>query len=112
MTDYPDINDTRTAGELRRRLAALGNPWTVDPRLADTDPLPSQPRGGQTPEEVPEELRVPLRDIDELRAELYKYIPSNPHLRDLWQSEGLMPEEQVAESRDRYDRPEPHNDGG
>jgi hypothetical protein len=35
-----------TVGELRRRLAERGDPWQVQPSLADDDPLPGPPRGG------------------------------------------------------------------
>jgi hypothetical protein len=83
-----------TVGELRRRLAELGEPWTVDPRLADDDPLPDPPRGGQLPEDLPAELRAATPESpDDLRVVLQALPPSNPFLRERWAELGLSPDE-------------------
>ena len=48
----------RTIGELRRALDQLGNPWTINPRLGDADPVPDPPRGAQRDADIPAEARV------------------------------------------------------
>ena len=94
-------NDTeqpipKTIGELRRRLAALGNPWEVDPQLSDDEPLPDPPRGGQSDEEIPEEARlVPLDPSADVRARIADQPPTNPFLRALWVEEGLLNQDDV-----------------
>lgn len=78
-------------GELRRRLAELGNPWTVDPDLADDDPLPEYPRGGQEDADVPAEFRaVAAEPGEDLRDTLSQEPPANPFLRARWATEGLL----------------------
>lgn len=42
----------RNAGELRRRLAGLGDPWEVDPRRSRDDRLPDDSRGGRSLDEA------------------------------------------------------------
>ncbi len=84
----------KTIGELRRRLARLGNPWSVDPQLSDDDPLPDPPRGGQREEEIPEEHRLaPLEPGTDLRGLIAAQPPANPFLRALWVEEGLLKDE-------------------
>ncbi|HEX2040817.1 MAG TPA: hypothetical protein VHF47_13920 [Acidimicrobiales bacterium] len=81
----------RTAGELRRRLAEMGDPWTVDPRLGDDDPIPDYERGGQREDEIPEESRLPVLSPDDDLDELLKELPPNdPDLRKRWAEEGLL----------------------
>jgi hypothetical protein len=88
----PDAGDPPlTIGELRRRLAELGNPWTVDPQLSDEELVRQHPRGAQPEDQVPDELRPaaldPARDLREVLAEL---PPTNPALRERWRDEGLL----------------------
>ena len=72
-TDSP-----RTAGGLRRLIAAHGYPWTVDPRLRDGDPLPTRPRGGKSEESLPTDVKV----VDNVAAYLRgRQPPPNPFLR-------------------------------
>ena len=86
-----DDEAPRTAGELRRLLAEMGDPWTVDPRLADDDPLPDYPRGGQRAEEVPVESRLAeLEATADLDALLREIPPTNVDLRRRWMEEGLL----------------------
>jgi hypothetical protein len=81
----------RTIGELRRALADLGNPWTVDPRLGDAEPLPDPPRGAQRDEDVPPEARLTVVAPDaDLGALLMTVLPANPFLRARWVELGLM----------------------
>lgn len=89
--DFP-----RTIGELRKRLAELGNPWQVNPRFSDDDPLPDPPRGGQSEEEIPEAYRLaPLAaDVDVL-ALIAAQIPANPFLQARWAEMGLINQDQV-----------------
>jgi hypothetical protein len=91
MTEPHAQEHPRTIGELRRRLAEMGNPWTVDPQLSDDEPIRDRPRGGQAEAEVPEELRLaavePSRDLGEVLAE---QPPANPALRERWAQEGLL----------------------
>lgn len=86
----------KTIGELRQRLAELGNPWEVDPRLNDDDPLPDPPRGGQHEEEVLEEARLtstePGIDLLDLIA---SEPPANPFLRARWLEAGMLNQEEV-----------------
>lgn len=81
-----------TAGELRQLLARLGDPWTVDPRFADGDPLPDRTRGGLPEEQIPEAARLavlpPEVDLHEL---LSTQPPTNPDLRARWTELGLLP---------------------
>ena len=88
--------EPRTAGELRRRLAELGNPWTVDPRLSDDDPLPSYSRGGQLEEDVPDEARLSALAPDaDLRELLIGEPPTNAFLQARWVEAGVLPAEAV-----------------
>jgi hypothetical protein len=80
-----------TIGELRRALAELGNPWTVNPRLGDADSLPDPPRGAQRDEDVPREARLAAVAPDaDLGALLKTVPPANPFLRARWVELGLM----------------------
>jgi hypothetical protein len=90
--DHEEERDVpNTIGELRRRLAELGNPWEVDPRLNDNDPLPDPPRGGQLEEDVPEEARLASQESGiDLRELIASEPPSNPFLRKRWSEEGML----------------------
>jgi len=93
MTEPDAQEQPQTIGELRRRLAELGNPWTVDPQLSDDEPLRDRPRGGQAEEEVPDELRpAALESSRDLRAVLAEQPPANPFLRQRWVEDGLLDE--------------------
>jgi hypothetical protein len=86
----------RTIGELRRRLAQLGNPWDIDPRLSDDDPLPDPPRGGQSEEQVPEEYRlVALEPSADLHGQIAAQPPANPFLRLRWAEVGILNQDEV-----------------
>jgi hypothetical protein len=92
VTEQPDAETPQTAGELRQRLAEMGDPWTVDPRLEDGDPLPEYGRGGEPPDHDPALARAlaPERSVsEELRGE----PPSNPLMRRRWVELGLLEEE-------------------
>jgi hypothetical protein len=93
MTEPDSQERPRTIGDLRRRLAEMGNPWTVDPQLSDDEPIRDRPRGGQAEDEVPEELRLAAAEPPgELRELLVEQPPSNPFLRERWVEEGLLDE--------------------
>jgi hypothetical protein len=82
--------------ELRRRLTELGNPWTVDPRLNDDDPLPDYPRGGQQEEQIPEEYRLaPLEPGTDLQSLIAAYPPANPFLKLRWVEAGILSEDEI-----------------
>jgi hypothetical protein len=91
MNRYVTPPEPETVGELRRRLAELGNPWTVDPELTDEDPLPEYPRGGQEDADVPPEFRTAATEpTADLRDLLSQEPPANPFLRARWAEEGLL----------------------
>jgi hypothetical protein len=93
MTEPDSQEGPRTIGDLRRRLAEMGNPWTVDPQLSDDEPIRDRPRGGQAEDEVPEELRLAAAEPPgELRGVLVEQPPANPFLRERWVEEGLLDE--------------------
>jgi len=84
-------DDPKTIGELRRRLAELGNPWTVDSRFGDDDPLPGYQRGGQREEEIPEEDRLaPLDPGADLQSLIAAQPPANLFLRRRWVEAGVL----------------------
>jgi hypothetical protein len=90
----PDDPGPRTIGDLRRRLAELGDPWRVDPTLSDDEPLPDPPRGGADPPAEIVELLAQSRsgpeadsDIDALIAQ---QVPANPDLRQRWVEVGML----------------------
>ncbi len=92
MAENSEQSLPRTVGELRRRLSELGNPWFVDPRLGDDDPIPDYPRGGQIPEELPGV--IPLEG--DLTPFLQHLPPGNPFLHERWGELGLLPENAPA----------------
>jgi hypothetical protein len=93
MTDSGPLERPRTIGDLRRRLAEMGNPWTVDPQLSDDEPLRDRPRGGQAEDDVPDDLRpVVIEPSRDLREVLADQPPANPALRQRWVEEGLLAE--------------------
>jgi hypothetical protein len=79
MPTRPTRHLPRTAGELRRFIAANGYPWTVDPRLRDSDPLPKRPRGGKSTDGLPSGAT----SVNDVAAYLRRrQPPSNPFLRE------------------------------
>lgn len=79
-----------TIGELRRRLEALGQPWTVPGRYSDDDPLPDPPRGGQLTQ-AGDVAGVPaIQSVAEFEAHLRSVTPSNPFMIDHWRELGLL----------------------
>jgi hypothetical protein len=81
----------RTIGELRRALDQLGNPWTINPRLGDADPVPDPPRGAQRDADIPAEARVAAVAPDADFGALLRTVPTaNPFLRARWAELGLM----------------------
>ena len=82
-------SESRTIGELRRRLAEMGDPWTVDPRLNDEDPIPQYGRGGELLDEIPGARKVDGEVTEEIRDS----PPDNLRLRQRWQEADLLPPE-------------------
>lgn len=105
-TEHRDSEQTQppvTVGELRRRLAELGNPWQVDPTLSDDEPLPDPPRGGAEPEpDSPAALAAKVPP-GELRDVLADRPPANPYLRQRWAEEGLLAPAEVSPGAIRDD---------
>jgi hypothetical protein len=100
MTETP--SGPGTIGELRRRLAELGNPWSVHPRWGDADPLPDPPRGAQSEQDVPEQHRLPgLPSGADLGELLTAMPPANPFLRARWVELGLLPGEDTGDGEVR-----------
>jgi hypothetical protein len=84
----------KTIGELRQRLRALNNPWEVDPRLGDDDPLLDRPRGGQTEGEIPDAFQLSSLEPDsDVLSVIAQQLPTNPFLRARWVEVGLLEEE-------------------
>ncbi len=90
-------DEPRTIGDLRRRLAELGDPWTVDPRLNDDDPLLDRPRGAEVTGPADQadgfgesgEVRV-LASPDEVRQLLAEAAaPPNVLQESTWQEAGI-----------------------
>jgi hypothetical protein len=89
MTDFDASVAPGTIGELRRRLDAMGNPWSVPDRFSDDDLLPEQPPAADlVPGHVPG-----LHAIDtaqDLDAHLRSMPPANPFLAEHWRELGLV----------------------
>jgi hypothetical protein len=78
----------RTIGELRERLARSGNPWSVPPAFADSDPIPQVPRGlGQR---RVARVRETFATADAMRAALENDPPGNPVPQAAWIADGWM----------------------
>lgn len=87
--DVPRYEDApATVGELRRRLAELGDPWHVDPDLPDDAPLPEPPRGATAPEA--DEALAAARSVGDLGVLLEMSPPMNHDLRQRWVEVGLL----------------------
>lgn len=85
-----------TYGDLRKLLAAAGDPWEPDPTKADEEELPVYPTGGDGVYE-PDSRTLGEGGVDKLLAETPP--PSNPDLRAEWREEGLLPQDEVAEGK-------------
>lgn len=99
--DPKDANDNKpmTVGELRKRLADMGNPWIVDPNLADDDPVPDYSRGA-LPTEDPKLTKSAKRNFK--RA--LRQPPSNPLVRERWSELGLLPRIESLAQANRDER--------
>jgi hypothetical protein len=92
MSHAPEPSEPRTVGDVRRLLAELGNPWTVDPSLADDDPIPDYHRGGQPENEIPAGLLPPpLAPGADLTERISAVPPANRWLRARRAELGLLP---------------------
>jgi hypothetical protein len=81
-------NELRTVGELRRRLAEMGDPWEVQLNLSDDDPLPMPSRGGDSSPPITPDIYATIDDLrDALRA---APPPTNPFLQQEWSLAGLI----------------------
>jgi hypothetical protein len=109
MSEESSNPEPRTAGELRRRLAELGHPWSVDPRLGDDDPLPDYGRGGQPTEELPENFAARAPEEADLAEVLQQHSPSNTFLRARWVELGLLSREEAGEARSSAPPPPDHS---
>jgi len=93
-----------TVGELRKRLSEQGEPWHVDPRLSDAEPLPNPPRGGQLGDEIPAEHRLVAMEPTVSVADLIgKTPPSNPFLLLAWVEAGILDREALPDVRPALD---------
>lgn len=102
----------RTIGELRQQLRERGEPWEPNPRLRDEEPLPDPARGGLEPGEGPEENKEPKPfegDLDEL---LRESPPANPFLRERWQDQELLREDDPGASEGTRGELEEDGDSG
>jgi hypothetical protein len=91
MSDFDMTVAPATIGELRRRLEALGQPWTVPGRYSDDDPLPDPPRGGQ-PTQAGHVSAVPaIQSAAEFEAHLRSVPPTNPFMVEHWRELGRLP---------------------
>jgi hypothetical protein len=105
MNVKPSEDVPKTVGELRRRLAKMGNPWEVDPRLGDDDPLPDPPRGGQLDEEIPDEDRLKALESEaDLRGLIATSPPANPFLRARWAEAGILTQNEVERVPEEHSR--------
>ncbi|MDM0106558.1 hypothetical protein QTH97_16550 [Variovorax sp. J22R24] len=77
-----------TYGELRKLLAASGNPWRPDPAKSNDERLPVYTTGGDGKYE-PASRVLGKGGVDEVLK--HATPPLNPELRAVWQDEGLLP---------------------
>jgi hypothetical protein len=78
----------RTYGELRKALAAAGDPWQPDPTKSDDEALPVYPTGGDGVYE-PANRTLGEGGVERLLAK--GTLPSNPDIVAEWREEGLLP---------------------
>ena len=77
-----------TAGELRKLIKEKKLGWEVDPKLADSDPLPQYPTGA----ELVDDKKAVASDAKKLKQETQQ-PPFNPFLRERWIELGILKEE-------------------
>jgi hypothetical protein len=100
MSHTPEPGEPRTVGDVRRRLAEMGNPWTVDPSFQDDEPIPHYHRGGQPVDEIPEGLLPPPVSGADLVERMRVVPPANRWLRARWVELGLLPADDPAAGGD------------
>jgi hypothetical protein len=76
-------------GELRRRLAEAGDPWTVRTDVADDDPLDGL-ASGPIPAVVWEGGADPIAPDADLGEVIAAVPPTNPLLQQRWVEAGLL----------------------
>jgi hypothetical protein len=86
----------RTYGDLRKLLAAAGNPWQTDTTKSDDEPLPRFPTGGDG-KPVPAGWTLRKGDLDKLLRRASP--PSHPDLRAEWGAAGYVVDEDTASER-------------
>ena len=102
MSQTAEPSELRTVGDVRRWLAEMGNPWTVDPSFSDDDPIPQYHRGGQRDDELPEPLLPPpLPPGADLTARITAVPPANRWLRARWVELGLLSADDATEGGGR-----------
>jgi hypothetical protein len=91
----------KTYGDLRKLLAAAGDPWQADPTKSDDEPLPEYPTGGDGTRE-PSNRTLGKGGLDKfLKTAL---PPSNPDLRAEWREEGILTDADEATEPERKQR--------
>jgi hypothetical protein len=98
MADEPRREAPRTVGDLRRQLRERGEPWEPHPRLRDEEPLPMPARGGLEPGEGPPESQDPKPFEGDLGEMLRASPPANPFLRERWEDQELLPDDDPGPS--------------
>jgi hypothetical protein len=93
MNRYATPPAPENMGELRRRLDAMGNPWTPEEDLSDDDPLPDFPRGGLLEGVLPTGVRE--TSSEEGTGLLGSEPPANPFLRARWAEKRMLAEDDV-----------------
>jgi hypothetical protein len=88
-----------TIGELRRRLEAMGQPWSVPGRYNDDDPLPDPARGGEPVEPGHVEGVRAVESADDFERVLRSVPPSNPFLIERWREVGVLPADTAGPAR-------------
>src|SRR5262245_7622981 len=78
----------KTYGDLRRLLAAAGDPWQPDATRSNDEPLPRYPTGGDGRAE-PASRTLGRGGVDAILRKATP--PANPDLRAVWRDEGLVP---------------------
>lgn len=102
MSETPEPGEPRTVGDVRRMLAEMGNPWTVDPSFRDEDLIPDYHRGGQPLEEIPEGLLPPpLPSGADVTEQIRAVPPANRWLRARWVELGLLPADDTTGESDQ-----------
>jgi hypothetical protein len=96
MSDFDVSVAPATVGELRRRLASMGQPWEVPDRYNDDDPLPQPPRGGQETEVGHVAGMRAIESSEDFEQHLRSVAPTNPFLVERWRELGMLPAEEAS----------------